>query len=141
MANLLLLAAVAAPVLLLLGIVLGWRLIADRDRRRSPLNFKLLNSPGDGLRQEIERHDEKMNEAGMITILVGPITLAGWPKNTGPSRICWRVPAVDRGITRAAGAQGGTLGVRERHVPAKPRGGDIRQRIHQEPGDAAPEMR
>lgn len=78
MSNLLLLAAIALPVLLLLGIVLGWRFIADRDRRRSPLNFKLLNSPGDGLREEIERHDEKMDEAGMMAILVGPIILSAW---------------------------------------------------------------
>lgn len=78
MGNLLLLAAAVLPVLALLGIVLGWRFLADRDRRRLPVNFKLLNSPGDGLRQEIERHDEKMNEAGMIVILVGPMTLAAW---------------------------------------------------------------
>lgn len=78
MGKLLLLAAIAVPVLLLFGVVLAWRFIADRDRRRSPLNFKLLNSPGDGLRREIERHDEKMDEAGMMAILVGPITLSAW---------------------------------------------------------------
>lgn len=78
MSNLLLLAAVVLPMLLLLGIVLAWRFLADRDRRRSPLNFKLLNSPGDGLRQAIERHDEKMNDAGMMAVLVGPMMLSAW---------------------------------------------------------------
>lgn len=78
MGNLLLLAVAVLPVFLLLCIVLGWRFLADRDRRRLPVNFKLLNSPGDGLRQEIERHDEKMNEAGMMAIIVGPMMLAAW---------------------------------------------------------------
>lgn len=78
MSNLLLLAAVALPVLLLLGIVLGWRYVADRDRRRSPLNFKLLNSAGDGLRHEIDRQDDKMDEAGMSALVIGPITLSAW---------------------------------------------------------------
>lgn len=69
---------ILVPMALLVGIVLAWRFIADRDRRRSPLNFKLLNQPGDGLRAQIEKHDEKMGEAGMVAVIAGPLMLAAW---------------------------------------------------------------
>ena len=48
--NLILIGSVAAPIVLMLLVLLGWRRLLRRDRRRSPLNFKLLNLPGDGLR-------------------------------------------------------------------------------------------
>lgn len=73
--------AILAPMLLLIGGVLGWRALFDRDRRRSPLNFKLLNLPGDGVRAQLEKHNEKLAEAGMVATMTGPLVLAAWAVN------------------------------------------------------------
>jgi len=74
----LLIGAVLLPSLLMIGVLLLWRFLLDRDRRRSPLNFKVLNLPGDGLRKAMEKHDEKMNEAAAMVLVAGPLLLAGW---------------------------------------------------------------
>ncbi|WP_133479775.1 nuclease-related domain-containing protein [Cognatilysobacter segetis] len=75
---LIMIGAMVGPLLLLLGLLFAWRFIADRDRRRSPLNFKLLNLPGDGLRRRIEHHDEKMNDAALAALMTGPFLLIAW---------------------------------------------------------------
>jgi hypothetical protein len=78
---LIMIGAMVGPLLLMLGLLFAWRFIADRDRRRSPLNFKLLNLPGDGLRQRIEHHDEKMNDAALMALMAGPFLLVAWALN------------------------------------------------------------
>ena len=74
--NLILIGSVAAPIALMFLALLGWRRLLRRDRRRSPLNFKLLNLPGDGLRKQIELRDEKLFEAGIWVLLAAPLMLA-----------------------------------------------------------------
>ena len=74
----LILFSITLPLVLLLGAILAWRYIFDRDRRRSPLNFKVLNLPGDSLRVQMAKHDGKMDEAGMMAMLAGPLMLAAW---------------------------------------------------------------
>jgi hypothetical protein len=66
------------PSLVLVGFVLAWRYLFDRDRRRSPLNFKVLNLPGDSLRTVMAKHDAKMDEAGLMAMICGPLVLAAW---------------------------------------------------------------
>lgn len=79
MTNLILiLLSAIVPVILLLGFVLAWRYLFDRDRRRSPLNFKVLNLPGDSLRTQMAKHDAKMDEAGAMATMTGPLILAAW---------------------------------------------------------------
>lgn len=78
MTNLILLGAVLLPVLLVLGVLLVWRYIRRRDRRRSPLTFNVLNLPGEGLRRSIEKHDEGFFEKTSLVILIGPLVLAAW---------------------------------------------------------------
>lgn len=78
MTNLILLGAVLLPVLLVLGVLLVWRYIRRRDRRRSPLTFNVLNLPGEGLRRSIEKHDEGFYEKTTIVVLIGPLVLAAW---------------------------------------------------------------
>ena len=73
--------AIAVPVLLMLGFAFGWRAWSRRDERRSPLNFKVLNLPGDSLRKRLEALDDEFNEAGMLVIITGPVMLAGWAIN------------------------------------------------------------
>ena len=78
MQTLILLGAVLAPSLLLLGILLGERLWRLRDRRRSPITHKVLNFPGEGLRRKIAKHEDRFYESAGLAICVGPIILAAW---------------------------------------------------------------
>jgi hypothetical protein len=79
MSILILALSILLPVVILVGAVLGWRYFFDRDRRRrSPLNFKVLNLPGDTLRKQVTQHSEKMDEAAVMVTAAGPILLAGW---------------------------------------------------------------
>lgn len=78
MTQLILLAAMLVPALLVLGGLLVWRLVRSFDKRRSPLTVQLLNLPGEGLRKRIAKHDDKFNEASAMLVATGPILLASW---------------------------------------------------------------
>lgn len=71
-------AAVFAPVAIVLVCLLAWRFWRRLDNRRSPLTVKLHNHPGDYLRQQIALHDDGYAEAAAIAILVGPLFLSSW---------------------------------------------------------------
>lgn len=71
-------AVVLLPIILMLGLLLTWRVVRGRDRRRSPLTFKVLNLPGEGLLRAIERHDERFHEIALIAFFTGPMLLAVW---------------------------------------------------------------
>jgi hypothetical protein len=78
MSNLILLASVFLPTAAVIAILFAWRFFHRRDGRRSPLTFKVLNLPGEGLRKSIAKHDEAFHEATAIVILAGPLVLASW---------------------------------------------------------------
>lgn len=78
MSNLILFAAVALPTAVVMAVLLTWRFIQKRDGRRSPLTFKVLNFPGEGLRRSVEKHADGFSEAAAITVLAGPLVLAAW---------------------------------------------------------------
>lgn len=66
------------PMFLVVGALLAWRLVRSRDKRRSPLTFKVLNLPGEGLRRAIEKHDDSFYENMGMAATIGPIILVGW---------------------------------------------------------------
>lgn len=78
MTSLILISAIALPTLLALGVLLAWRYVQRRDRRRSPLTIKVLNLPGEGLLRAIEKYDDGFHEKTSMVLLVGPIMLASW---------------------------------------------------------------
>lgn len=78
MTNLILIGAILLPVFFVLGVLLTWRYIRRRDRRKSPLTFNVLNLPGEGLRRSIEKHDEGFHDKTAMVMLVGPVMLAAW---------------------------------------------------------------
>lgn len=78
MINLILIISLLLPALLAMGALLAWRWIRSRDKRRSPLTFKVLNLPGEGLRRAIERHDDAFNENTALVFSIGPIVLSVW---------------------------------------------------------------
>ncbi|MDQ3205009.1 MAG: NERD domain-containing protein, partial [Pseudomonadota bacterium] len=43
-----------------------------------PLTLKVLNLPGEGLRREIEKHDDGFYENAALAMMIGPIVLATW---------------------------------------------------------------
>lgn len=78
MANVILFAALLLPLILVLGVLLIWRVFRQRDKRRSPLTFKVLSLPGEGLHQAIDRHNERYSEFATIVLLSGPLLLSSW---------------------------------------------------------------
>lgn len=75
---LILLGSIAAPALFVIGVLLIWRYIRAKDKRRSPLTNKILNLPGEQLRRELAKLDDGYNEASAVAITVGPIVLSAW---------------------------------------------------------------
>lgn len=71
-------AALFGPVVLMLAGILVWRFAFDRDRRRSPVNFKVLKLPGEGLRERIDKHTEAMGDTAMVAMVAGPTAVALW---------------------------------------------------------------
>lgn len=78
MGSLILLAAIFIPVVLLAGVLMGWKYFVSRDKRRSPLNFKLFHLPGEQLRQRIAEEEEKLTEAVLLVAISGPAFLLAW---------------------------------------------------------------
>lgn len=75
---LILLGSIAAPALLVIGVLLTWRYIRSQDKRRTPLTNKILNLPGEQLRKDLARLDDGYNEASALAITIGPIVLSAW---------------------------------------------------------------
>lgn len=76
--NVILFSSIVLPVLVLLAILFGWKYFFDRDRRRSPLNTKIHNTPGEQLRVRLAELDENILMAYMAAVLSGPALLAAW---------------------------------------------------------------
>ncbi|MBA3487310.1 MAG: hypothetical protein H0T88_09000, partial [Lysobacter sp.] len=72
MTTVILLGSVLLPMVLVLLVLLFWRFLRQRDKRRSPLTFKVLNLPGEGLRRSIEKHDDAFHEYTAAAAVVGP---------------------------------------------------------------------
>lgn len=66
MGNVILVASMLLPILIAGLTLLSHRAWDRRNRRRSPLTNKLLNQPGDGIRQRMEKHDEAFSEAWRV---------------------------------------------------------------------------
>lgn len=78
MGNIILILSVALPVLVVLACLLMWRWWRNQDRRRSPLNLKVINLPGEGLRKRIAKHSDSFDEAMAMAVTAGPIVLSAW---------------------------------------------------------------
>lgn len=76
--HLLLIASIAIPAALVLGVLFTAMFLRRRDKRRSPLTSKVLNSPGEQLRKDVIRHGETYYEAAALAMVIGPITLSAW---------------------------------------------------------------
>ncbi len=77
-AHFILIASIAIPAALMLGILFSALFLRRRDKRRSPLTNKVLNSPGEQLRKDVIRHGESYYEAAALAVAIGPITLSAW---------------------------------------------------------------
>lgn len=77
-AHFILIASIAIPSALVLGVLFTALFLRRRDKRRSPLTNKVLNSPGEQLRKDVIRHGESYYEAAALAVAIGPITLSAW---------------------------------------------------------------
>jgi hypothetical protein len=75
---LLTLVAIVLPMSSVLGALLLVRYWETHDGRRSPLTEKLLHGPGQQLRRELEKSDERMDTVFIVLILSGPLLLSTW---------------------------------------------------------------
>lgn len=78
MANVILFLAMVVPLFLVVACLFIWRLWLRRDKRRSPLNLKVINLPGEQARKQMIKHDETALEAMALVVALGPIFLAAW---------------------------------------------------------------
>lgn len=78
MNNLMLLLSMAIPMGIAIVVLLVGRAWRQRDKRRSPLNNKLLNLPGESLRKQIARHGDACTEATTLLISIGPLMFSAW---------------------------------------------------------------
>jgi hypothetical protein len=69
--HLILLASLFIPALTLMGVVWLWRGIRSTQQGHPPIADKLLRSPGESLRREIEKMDEQVNDIFVWTFF-GP---------------------------------------------------------------------
>ena len=76
--NLILIAVIAFPTVLVVAGLVVWRFWRNRDKRRSPLTDKLLNLPGEYLRKQIAKHDDGFGEAAALVVALGPIFFCAW---------------------------------------------------------------
>ena len=70
--------SIAGPVLLTLGIVMGYRKWQDRDGRRSPIEGRVISGPGEQLRKRVEEHGDEVMAGMAVLFFVGPYFLAYW---------------------------------------------------------------
>ncbi|MCK7592922.1 nuclease-related domain-containing protein [Pseudomarimonas salicorniae] len=66
------------PMLSAAGFALLWMRVIGRDRRRSPLNVQPFHFPGESLRARLDDLSEKFNEATLIIVVTGPVTIGAW---------------------------------------------------------------
>lgn len=66
------------PVLLALGLVLGYRKWQDRDGRRSPIENKTIYGAGEQLRKRADEHWDEMLFGVSALFFLGPYFLAAW---------------------------------------------------------------
>ncbi len=78
MGSLILFAAICIPFVLMAGALMGWKYFVSRDKRRSPLNFKIFHLPGEQLRQRIAEEEENLTEAVLMVAISGPAFLLAW---------------------------------------------------------------
>ncbi|WP_162253675.1 nuclease-related domain-containing protein [Lysobacter sp. Root690] len=78
MSNLILLLALMLPTILVVAVLFLYRALSRRDRRRSPLTFKVINQPGEGLRRQIAKHDDAIAEALTVVAMAGPTLFSAW---------------------------------------------------------------
>lgn len=69
------------PMLLLVAALAIWKRLADRDRRRDPLNIKVLRGAGQSLRDAVERHADEFDATVFAAFMVGPIVYIAWVSN------------------------------------------------------------
>jgi hypothetical protein len=78
MANVVLIAAIFVPGLLMVGLVLGYRAWLRRDSRRSPLVERQHHTPGQQLIAGLQDHDDEIGVGLMLMMLAAPISLLAW---------------------------------------------------------------
>jgi Nuclease-related domain len=76
--NLILILGIFTPVLIVLAILFAQKKLLDRDGRRSPLNMRIHNTPGEQLRKRLEVLNENLLLAYMLAALTGPTMLCAW---------------------------------------------------------------
>lgn len=75
--------AVGIPLAVLFIVTVVRLALVGLDKRRSPLTFKVVNLPGEGLRRKIAKHDNAYDEAVSIAMVAGPVMFSAW--------ILWRM--------------------------------------------------
>ena len=75
---LIVISSIVVPVLLTLGLVLGYRKWQDRDGRRSPIEGRVIYGPGEQLRKRVEAHGDEVMAGMAVLFFVGPYFLAYW---------------------------------------------------------------
>lgn len=78
LSNVILFSSVILPMLILFAVLFGWKTFFDRDGRRSPLNTKIHNTPGEQLRVRLAELDEKLLMTYSAALVTGPALLAAW---------------------------------------------------------------
>jgi hypothetical protein len=75
---LIVISSIVIPVLLTLGLVLGYRKWQDRDGRRSPIEGRVIYGPGEQLRKRADDHGDEIMGAMAVMFFLGPYFLAFW---------------------------------------------------------------
>jgi hypothetical protein len=70
--------AILIPPFLIVLILLAVGWWQRRKGRRSPLNVKVINLPGESLRRRLSKAAESYDEAMAMAMLIGPLFLAAW---------------------------------------------------------------
>ena len=66
------------PVLILLGALFVWKWWNGRDRRRDPLNIKILRGAGQSVREALDHHSSEFDTAAFTAFIAGPIVYIAW---------------------------------------------------------------
>jgi hypothetical protein len=69
---------VLLPVFLLIAALFVWKGLQQRDDRRDPVNIKVLNGAGDGVRQQLQFHSDAFDSGVILALTVGPMTFIAW---------------------------------------------------------------
>lgn len=69
---------VLVPVFLLIAALFAWKFWQRRDDRRDPVNIKVLNGAGDGIRLKLQEHSESFDSGLMFALMIGPMFYIAW---------------------------------------------------------------